>query len=885
MADKTRGSPEFKYWVRLSKLNLRSESADATPLKLTPHPQEIRISKGSVSFDANAILEFNLSTEFQFILDYLSTEIKQHLGKAVSYAQKKNEKLKTSELFESVINQLTDHQRANFLAEGYILEINKGTQICEILAENPSGIFYGIQTLFQLFNNISTEKECVAPACQILDFPDMILRSLSDDISRGQAATPEGIKKFIVELSRFKLNHYFLYIEDVVQIKKHPAIGVQRGALSKESIQELSAFAKKYFITISPIFESLGHMDNILSLKEYRHLAEFPGSDCLNISDPKSYDLLDDIYAELAEAFDSPDFHVACDESWEAGDYRSREYIQKLGAGRAYLDHYKKIYDLAKKHGKTRIFIYHDIACKFPEVLQGVPKDYHIVYWDYGRGKKGQFPKLDIIANAGFQFVVSPAVQDWSRLFPDLTLMEKNTENIIRYGFAKGAYGVIQSSWGDFRNENLRENRLYGFAFAPAMAWNIAKFSIDGFWDAFLLHFYGKHTPIINEALQFFRACHDQRLLGKKENFVSLWAHPFASPIISYKTQGYVEQREKLEKIIQNLQQIDNTIHRNPINVECIVYAAKLYKFFIQKTLMSEKLTQYDGEKFNTLAESEQQAIISQLAQLERDVKELKILYDKIWSASCSRDNLPPVLDQFDWLAQIFEEKREELADKKIDQNPNIPAEWIFFCPKKKKGEILHTYFRKDITLPEEFDKVMLQLICDTHCQVYLNGVMIDEFLSKRTLSVRMLNTLVKLIDLTSHCKPGTNVLVIHNMNYRGGIGVINAYGEIFSLGRRVKNFYSGKDWFATNIENTQWIAGNLSLLLPELKVSKVKSIGAPPMLNGALSYPNFDKKLPSHHTNILGFGNCEVLRFVPLKLVWLAKWLNKLAIKRGLMI
>ena len=45
--------------------------------------------------------------------------------------------------------------------------------------------------------------------------------------------------------------------------------------------------------------------------------AEFPGSSCLNVADPKAYEFLETIFKEEAATFESPNFHIGCDESWE----------------------------------------------------------------------------------------------------------------------------------------------------------------------------------------------------------------------------------------------------------------------------------------------------------------------------------------------------------------------------------------------------------------------------------------------------------------------------------------------------------------------------------------------------------------------------------------
>ena len=425
---------KFLHFLEITGLNLRSESKTKNHLHLTPFPQKVEPLHGSIEFSNKIEIHSTISEAHSFIIDQFMEELTIHIQNQIKFKNTFitaiNEDYECSEFdLLKLIDNLPQLEMKKFEEQGYILVINAPSQSITIWASTAQGIFYGIQTLYQLFNQKLSPNRCIVPSVIILDYPDMEFRGISDDVSRGQAATVEGYKRFIRELSRFKMNHYFMYIEDVVEIEGHPEIGKDRGRLSKIEIQEISAFAKNYFITFSPIVESLGHLDNILSLPEYVDLAEFPGSDCLDVSNPKIYPFLEDIYSSITDSFQSCHFHVACDESQELGFYRSKDYIKKVGKEQAYITHYQKIYDLAKAAGNENIYIYHDIPIKFDKVLQNLPKEYIFVYWNYGNGKKGGvYPEIDKLMNNGFKTIVSPATHDWARFFPDISSMETNTE-------------------------------------------------------------------------------------------------------------------------------------------------------------------------------------------------------------------------------------------------------------------------------------------------------------------------------------------------------------------------------------------------------------------------------------------------------------------------
>ncbi|MFW9950512.1 MAG: glycoside hydrolase family 20 zincin-like fold domain-containing protein [Candidatus Thorarchaeota archaeon] len=151
--------------------------------------------------------------------------------------------------------------------QGYYIIIKSNTIFVQ--AENVQGLYYGLQTIIQLLN-CSDSKDTVQELL-IFDFPSLEIRGVSDDISRGQVANLANLKKFIKELSHFKINQYYLvYMQDMFEYKENPEIWKERWAYNKEEIKELFKFAKSCFVDLIPIFQVTGHWDNI------RHLLQVP---------------------------------------------------------------------------------------------------------------------------------------------------------------------------------------------------------------------------------------------------------------------------------------------------------------------------------------------------------------------------------------------------------------------------------------------------------------------------------------------------------------------------------------------------------------------------------------------------------------------------------
>ncbi len=481
---------------------------------LLPTPQYYRIMEHSLEITEKTQIMTDLPSPYSFILDQFQEKLNYFgLNKDLSIKNIKD----TSEFpkYDDLVSKYPSEFvvkkdiAINFNTQGYILFSSEADLIID--APEPQGIFYGIQTLIQL---LTSNNDLNFSGAFIIDYPSLMIRGVSDDISRGQAATIENLKKFIKELSHFKINHYYLvYFQDMFQFKNHPEIGKGRGAYSKEDMIELNDFAKQHFVELIPIFQTIGHWENILHHPDYWKYGEFPGSNSLNVANEEIYDLLDEMIGELSECFTSEYFHIAADESWDVGKAAGKDYVDGIGIAQAYLKHYKKIYDLVKKHGFKTIIVYHDILYKYEEVLSGLPKDMIIMYWKYNTKKKHK--NLDRIKGFGLPIIVSPSIMDYNRLFPSITKSEKNIIYLTQCGYEKGAIGEINSSWGDYKNKELRENRIYGFILSSEVAWNpIGEKDLQYLWKGIILHFFGRYDSRIQTIIETFRKIQDEKLLN-----------------------------------------------------------------------------------------------------------------------------------------------------------------------------------------------------------------------------------------------------------------------------------------------------------------------------------------------------------------------------------
>ncbi len=731
----------------------------------------------------------------------------------------------------------------DFIEQGYVLISTESKLLIE--ATSPQGIFYGVQTLIQLLN--SSHDKFSLNKIRILDYPALRIRGISDDISRGQVPTTENLKKFIKELSHYKINQYYLInMQDMFNFSNHPEIGKDRGTYLKEEIIELHNYAKKHFIELIPIFQTIGHWENILCHPDYWKYGEFPGSNSLNIANEEIYELLDEMIGELSEVFKSEYFHIGADESWDVGKVASKKFIEDDGIGKAYLTHYKRVYDIAKKHGYKKLIIYHDILYKYEEILESLPKDIIVMYWKYNT--KETHPILKKIKKYNFPIIVSPSIMDFNRIFPSIDKYEKNIINLIKFAYKMGITREVTSSWGDYRNKEIRENRFYGFIFSAMVGWNPLKESnIFLFWKCLFAHFFGIQNSKLVRVFSKFRLIQDKKLLHIRptEYYNHFFAHPYAKKTKKYKKNINTRQFDKLiselNEIIQTCEELEDIVPKNKINIANLAFVAKHIRFYCKKRLNSKSLV-----KYIPVSDKYKLQKIKEIEDLKDELTTLLNEHETLWLKCAKKEGFNSIKTRYLWLITFYNDKIEQLKKNIKWENPNIDSELIYL-----NIEDLHkvhtTFYRKVINIEGKIEKAYLQVIAGTFAKVYINESYIGYTITRHSLNYRILENNIQIFDITEYLKQGDNLISIENVDFIGGVGPINIYGEIELAPRKTIKITTDKTWLGTREFDKEWIS--------------VKSFGRSPKITGGLCYPDFENSLHSKENDKFQIFNTVISR------------------------
>ena len=229
-------------------------------------------------------------------------------------------------------------------AESYELSIGqRGIK----LTGDAAGIFYGLQTLQQIFP-VQRTATIILPGVQIKDEPRFAYRGLMLDVSRHFFPV-SYIKKFINVMAQFKFNNFHWHLTDDqgwrIEIKKYPELqrvgawreptslennspqiknGRYGGYYTQQEIKDVVAYATARHINIVPEIEMPGHSNAAL--------AAYPNLGCINqqykvltggtissnvycAGNDEVFKFLQDVIDEVVTLFPGKYIHIGGDET------------------------------------------------------------------------------------------------------------------------------------------------------------------------------------------------------------------------------------------------------------------------------------------------------------------------------------------------------------------------------------------------------------------------------------------------------------------------------------------------------------------------------------------------------------------------------------------
>jgi hexosaminidase len=266
---------------------------------------------------------------------------------------------------------------------------------------------------------------------------------------RIQVMPMPALKAFAKKLSDQGINTLIMEWEGTYPFEKHPLIP-NRYAYTRAEIKDFIKYCNGLGIDVIPLQQSFGHVEYILRNEKYKDLREDQKdySQVCPLQTTQDSLLFSDLYKDLASTHTSKYIHIGGDETYLLGhDERCRKKVAEVGKSRLYIDYIRMLCNIVIKMGKIPV-MWADIALKYPEAINLLPKETILVDWNYGwdMNNFGEHKKL---VESGLEIWGAPSI----RSYPDnyfLTMWEKHFSNIRNFIPAcrqLGYKGMVMTSW------------------------------------------------------------------------------------------------------------------------------------------------------------------------------------------------------------------------------------------------------------------------------------------------------------------------------------------------------------------------------------------------------------------------------------------------------
>ena len=343
-----------------------------TPIAIIPEPVEMVKNVGTFVLPHTILIESPKIPTVKTTIDFLQ----QRLSSATGYKVLLNSPSTKPATIILIINKIVNKTIG---IEGY--QLISTSESITISANQPAGLFYGVQTLMQLLpkeiegDKINKDVKWQIPCVAITDYPRLGWRGLMFDVSR-HFFTKKEVKDFIDQMARYKFNLFHWHLTDDegwrIEIKSLPLLttkGAMRvdktgyfgtfsdplpdeplnygGFYTQEDIKEVIKYAKERFVNILPEVDVPGH--SLAAITAYPELACTPAVEKTRVrsgekimdwhgngtftalvdnslcpADEKVYTFLDSVFTEVANLFPFEYIHVGGDECaknfWEKSD-------------------------------------------------------------------------------------------------------------------------------------------------------------------------------------------------------------------------------------------------------------------------------------------------------------------------------------------------------------------------------------------------------------------------------------------------------------------------------------------------------------------------------------------------------------------------------------
>ncbi len=282
------------------------------------------------------------------------------------------------------------------------------------------------------------------------------------DCSRNGVMKVSMVKKYIDTLKKMGYNMLMLYTEETYEVEGRPLFGYLRGRYSVEEMTEIVEYGESKGIELIPCIQTLAHLNQMFRWGEFANVRDIES--ILLIDEPKTYELIEDMFKTLRKCYKTDYIHIGMDEAHNVG---LGKYLDKHGFCNRFeliSRHLGRVAEIAEKYGFKpimwsdmffRLANNGDYYINSPEIITDeivsyVPNKVELCYWDYYATKRERYDIM-IAAHKRFKKPVwfAGGAWMWKGFSPDNEISLFRTSLAMQSCREAGVENIFITCWGD----------------------------------------------------------------------------------------------------------------------------------------------------------------------------------------------------------------------------------------------------------------------------------------------------------------------------------------------------------------------------------------------------------------------------------------------------
>lgn len=547
-----------------------------------------------------------------------------------------------------------------------------------IVYEEPIHFFRGLGLWFE---NIQNKNEF-----DIKETPQFKTSGAMMDQSRNAVLTVESVKDLLRKMSLMGLNMMMLYTEDIYEVNERPYFGYMRGRYTDEELAEIDDYAFSLGIEMIPCIQTLAHLSQTL---KWNYTIDFRDtSDILLVDEPKTYEFIEEMVAATIKPFRTNRIHIGMDEAFQLG---LGTYVKKNGyetGSKLMVRHLEKVVEILNKYNLQPMMWsdmyfrtgsktggYYDLEANITdEIIETIPKEVQLVYWDYYHSDKEFYSEfIKKHKELGSLPIFAGGAWTWNGIAPNYGKAMTTTKAALDVCKEEDIEEVFVTVWGDNGAETpqstalpvlqvFAENMYHENVNEEELAHRF-KTCTGGSLDDFMLLNQFDETPGVEE--NNLEANSPSKFLLYQDILTGLYDKNIEGLDLN---QHYQKLYEKLINIKEGSGQWGLLFH----------FYSSLANVLSKKSEMGIRLKKSYDKKDNKAIE----AIINKLEKLHTDVEQLRQSHRKLWFSMYKPFGWEVIDIRYGGVLTRMETAKYRLSEYlngEIDVLPELEEERLYF--------------------------------------------------------------------------------------------------------------------------------------------------------------------------------------------------------------